>query len=222
MDTKVWHKVGEKQGTVLAVTGDALYLLDFNGKNAKREAGDAAKALVGGQDPAGVIAQGTKRVPLAAIGRVEVSHGHDTVKFHATDAGKPVKVEFTVSGTGAPEIAKAVVERAGITHPERTEDIGVVEALLGPVIVGAIAGGLWAVIFGSAKSIEGGEAIDVNKGSSRGRAMKRLVAFIAETLGTNGTIAVGVLLLLAVLAWAVLRVVKRPQRLVWGPPATSA
>ena len=218
MDTRVWHKVEEKQGVVLALTGDALYRIGFSGKNAKQEAAEAAKALLEGKAPALVVAGDSKVVPLAAIGRVEVSHGRDEVKFHTSEGGKPVTVQFSVrSGDDAPGIARAVVERAAIAHPERNEDIGVVEALLGPVIMGVIVGVLWAFVYGAATSIDNHEDVKVGLGTRRSRGFKRAVLFVAEMLGTNGTIAVGAVLLAAFLGWAVLRVVKRPQRLVWGP-----
>jgi hypothetical protein len=34
METRVWHKVDEKLGTVLALTGDALYRFRFTGGKA--------------------------------------------------------------------------------------------------------------------------------------------------------------------------------------------
>jgi len=220
MDNQVWHKVEDKQGAVLVLSGEALYRIEFQGKNAKREATEAVTALLRGKDPASIVSSGSKIVPLSAIQRVEVSHDRDTVKVHTVEGDKPVKLEFTVrSGDDAPGIARAVVERAAISHPERSEDIGVVEALIGPVIMGVIVGFLWALVYGAATTLDAGEEINVAQGSSRGRFFKRIVVFIAELLGTNGTIAVGVLLLAAFLGWSIHRIVKRPQRLVWGPPA---
>ncbi len=220
MDNRVWHKVEDKQGAVLVLTGDALHRIEFSGKNAKREVTEVVTALLGGKDPASVVSSGSKTVPLSAIQRVEVSHDRDTVKFLTVEADKPVKVEFTVrSGDDAPGIARAVVVRAAISHPERNEDIGVAEALLGPVIMGVIVGVLWAFVYGASTTLDAGEEINVAQGSSRGRFFNRIIVLIAELLGTNGTIAVGALFLAAFLGWAILRIVKRPQRLVWGPPA---
>jgi hypothetical protein len=44
-----------------------------------------------------------------------------------------------------------------------------------------------------------------------------MFVWAAELLGMNGTIIVGVLLLLAIIGWATMRVVRRPQRTVWQP-----
>ena len=219
MEQRIWHKVEDKQGVILALTDDTLYRIAFSGKDAKREATEMATALLGGQNPASIVAGNSKAVPLSAIGRIEVSHGRDEVRFFTEEGGQPVKVEFGVrSGDDAPGIARAVLERTKIDHPERSEDIGVVEALVGPVILGVIVGVVWALVYGAATGIEAGEEVDIRPGRRSGN--KRLFAFVAETLGTNGTIAIGVILLIAFIAWAVRLIVKRPQRLVWGPPTT--
>ena len=217
METRVWHKVGEKQGAVLSMTGDTLYRVGFSGKDVKRDVAQAVTALQAGQDPAGIVGGEVKAVPLASIRRVEVSHGRDTVKFLTSEGGNnPVKVEFD-GGSDSPEIARAVVDRAGITHPERTEDIGVVEALLAPVILGVIVGVLWLIVYGMATGMEGGEEVHNNRVGRRGRGLGVLFGFIAQILGTNGTIILGAVLLVAFIGWGVMRIVKRPQRMVWGP-----
>jgi hypothetical protein len=43
------------------------------------------------------------------------------------------------------------------------------------------------------------------------------MVWFAEMLGTNGSIALGMVLLILVLGWAAARVFKRPQRTVWRP-----
>lgn len=49
------------------------------------------------------------------------------------------------------------------------------------------------------------------------RGLQRLLIGAAELLGTGGTIAVGVVLALLVVAWAVNRIIHRPERKVWLP-----
>jgi hypothetical protein len=58
---------------------------------------------------------------------------------------------------------------------------------------------------------------EITAHSSRSRALKRLILLIAELLGPNGAIAAGAIVLVVFLGWAVYRIVKRPQRMVWGP-----
>jgi len=149
---------------------------------------------------------------------VEVSHRRETVRFFAAEGTTPAKPEHTVgTGEDAPTIARAVLERAGLDHPERSEDIGVVEALIAPVILGVIAGVLWAFVYGASTTIEAGEEINLNQGGRRGRGWKKLIYFVAEMLGTRGTIILGVVLLVLFVGWAIRLIVKRPQRLAWGP-----
>ncbi len=219
METQVWHKVEDKQGAVLALIGDTLYRFGFSGKNARQEAAEAVSTLAGGQDPAGIKASESKAVPVAAIQRVEVSHDRDTVRVQAPQGDKTEKVEFTVqSGDDAVAIARTILAQTSIDPQERSEDISVFEALLGPVILGVIAGVILALIYTTANGLESGEDINPNKGSLRGRGLKRLAVFVAGLLGTKGTIAVGAILGIGLVAWAVRLIVKRPQRLAWGAP----
>jgi hypothetical protein len=218
METLVWHKVDDKLATVLALTDDTLYRFGFSGGKAKKQATAAVSALLGGESPAGLDTKGVnvKAVPVSSIRREEVSHGGDTVTFFASGGAKPEKVDF--GGKESPEIAQIVAGRAGITEPERQEEVGAFEAILPPLIVGVIAGVFWMLIFGAASTIANGEEIDPNTGGRRGRALKALVVGLAQTLGYNGTVAVGVVLAVAVVGWTVSRIVNRPQRTAWGAP----
>jgi hypothetical protein len=218
MATVVWHRIEDKSAAILVLSDDAVYRFGFSGKNARQDATVVAAALLAGQDPESVVAGDSKVLPLGAIQRVEVSHDRETVKFVTADGDRPIKVEFAVqSGDDAPGIAREVVERAAIPHPERTEDIGVVEALVPPVIVGTLAAVVWGLLYSTASTLQAGGKIDVNKGGFRVRSVKRLFVFCAETLGMNGTIVVGSILLFLIVGWAFHLIVKRPQRLVWGP-----
>jgi hypothetical protein len=78
---------------------------------------------------------------------------------------------------------------------------------------------IFGLIYSVATGIEEGDEVNPNRGGRRGRGLKQLAVFVANILGPNGTLAVGGLVVVASIAWAVMRVVKRPQRLVWGPPA---
>jgi hypothetical protein len=44
-----------------------------------------------------------------------------------------------------------------------------------------------------------------------------MLLMIADTLGTGGTIAVGILLLALIDGWAAMRIVRRPERTFWLP-----
>lgn len=217
METRVWHKVGEKQGEVLVLTGDALHRIQVKGNAAKQQVPALAAALGQGQDPAGV--DGAHVVPLTAVRRVEVAPGNSSVKFVHEHGGKPGSLEFSVGhNSHAQEIARAAVERAGLPAEGRSEDITVGEAVMPPIILGAIAGVLWFLVYLSAADLDAGKDPEI-RGRHRGKKM--LFTAIARALGTNGTLALGAVLAAAFVGWAVLRVVKRPQRLVWGHPTAA-
>ncbi len=77
---------------------------------------------------------------------------------------------------------------------------------------------LWGLVYMAAVGTEQGDEARVH---GRNAGAKRLLLFVANLLGTNGTIAVGAILLALFVGWAVMRVVKRPQRLVWGHPTAA-
>jgi hypothetical protein len=214
METRVWHKVGEKRGEVLVLTGDALHRIEVKGDKAKQEVPALAASLGGGQDPSGM--GGAHVVPLASIRRVEVAPGNTSVKFVHEHGGKPGLLEFSVAQDAhAQEIARAAVERAGLPAQERSEDVTVVEALMPPVILGAIVGVVWGLVYMAAVGIEEGDDAEVH---GRRRGIKMLFLFAAQLLGKTGTLVVGAVVLALFVYWAVMRIVKRPQRLVWGAP----
>jgi hypothetical protein len=91
----------------------------------------------------------------------------------------------------------------------------VIEALAPPAIVGAICGLFWAGIYQSATKMAAGEKVEVE--GARRRGLKQLLITVSEALGTGGTIAVGVVLLLLIVGWAAKRIIHRPERTVWLP-----
>src|SRR4051794_4414879 len=99
---------------------------------------------------------------------------------------RPRKLTFLAVDSNADEILRAILAQSGRTFRATQEEIGVIEALLVPAIVGAVGGLL-------------------------------LIMLLAEGLGTGGTVAVGVVLLMLVLGWAAARIIRRPQRTVWLP-----
>jgi hypothetical protein len=216
METRVWHKVGEKRGQVLVLTGDALHRIEVKGDKVKHEVPALAASLGGGQPPSAI--GGADVVPLAAIRRVEIDPGNTSVKFVHEHGGKPGSLQFSVQQDAhAREIARAAVERAGLPAEERSEDISVGEAVMPPIILGAIVGVFWGLVYMVAADDQGGDA----RVHGRNAGAKRLLLFVAQLLGQTGTLVVGAILLALFVGWAVMRVVKRPQRLVWGHPTAS-
>jgi hypothetical protein len=94
----------------------------------------------------------------------------------------------------------------------------VVEALIPPAIMGGIGGALCFALYDAAGKMAGGEELEVT--GVRCRGLKRMFLWAAELLGTRGTIAVGVLLLVLIVGWAARRIIWRPERTVWLPEKT--
>ena len=106
-------------------------------------------------------------------------------------------LSFTTGDANADEILRAILARSDATFEPKQEEIGVVEALIPPALVGAVGGLFWAGVYQSAVKAAAGEAVEV-KGVRR-RGLQRMLIWVSEVLGTGGTIALGVVLLALVL-----------------------
>ena len=191
------------------LAGDALHQIEIKNDKAKQRI-PAATAAIGDKPGRGRPSRGGVFVYAGLGQRIEVGPGSSSVKFHHEAEGKPGSFEFSVADNAhAPEIARAAVERAGLPADERSEDITVVEAVMPPIILGAICGFVWMLIYMAAVGDEkGDEAKD--RGPRAG--MKRLLMFVAQTLGTNGTLVIGAVLLALFVGFAAMRVVGRPRK----------
>jgi hypothetical protein len=69
--------------------------------------------------------------------------------------------------------------------------------------------------YDSVRKMAAGEDVEV-KGFRR-RGMQWMLISVAELLGTNGTIALGVALLVLIVGRAATRIIRRPERTVWLP-----
>jgi hypothetical protein len=217
MDLQVWSKVGEKRGVVLALRGDEVHRIEVTGNKVSQEVPRIIEALQRGQEPARVGANSVQTIPLASIAQTRVSPGQDDVEFRA-GGENGTKLSFSIGDNKAGEIAWAVLARTGRSFREEKQDITAVEAVLPPMIVGAIIGFFWAMFYLTAGDIESGK--EVNTTGRRG-LQKQLIAQVAGMLGVNGLLILGAVLLLWILGWATMRVVRRPQRTVWQAEATA-
>src|SRR5262249_3133839 len=100
------------------------------------------------------------------------------------------------------------------TYQPTKEEIGVGEALLPPVITGAVGGLLWYGIYSSASDLAAGKEIEIR---GRRQGMKRMLVWVAELLGPTGATVLGVALLVLIVGWLAMRIIRRPQRTVWLP-----
>ena len=211
MDLQVWSKVEEKRGVILALRGDEVHRIEVSGNNARQDASRIIGALQQGQEPSAVGANSVDSLKLASIGQARVSPDQDDVEFRAEgENGKTLK--FAIGDNKAGEIARAVLAGAGRPFREEKQDITAVEAVMPPLILGVLIGFFWTLLYLTAGQLESGEDV---KTTGRRSLYKQLFAWIAGMLGVNGTLGLGAVLLALILAWATMRVVKRPQRTVW-------
>lgn len=211
MDLQIWSKVEEKRGVILALRGDAVHRIGISGRKARREVPKMIEALEQGQEPASLGAGSVETLKVGSIGRAEVNPEKNHVKFRAEgDDGASLK--FSTSDYGAAEIARLVLARAGRAFHEERHDLGPLEALFQPALIGAIIGFFWWLLYNSANQLAAGGEIKVG---NRRRGLQQIMIQVAEMLGVNGTLMIGAALLALILGWAAMRVVRRPQRTVW-------
>ncbi len=213
MDVQLWSKADEKRAVILALRGDEIHCLEVTGNKARKEAARILGALQEGQEPSTLGANSSSALKVGSIGRAQVCEDNTLVEFHPEgENGKPVK--FASGDKKGAEIIRSVLARAGRPYREEKQDITAVEAVLPPIIIGVIVGFVWTMIYWTAGKIASGENVEV---SGRRRGLQQMFVWVAEMLGLNGTLAVGAVLLLAIIGWATMRVVRRPQRTVWQP-----
>jgi hypothetical protein len=215
MDVQLWSKADEKRAVILALRGDEIHCLEVTGNKARKEAARILGALQEGQEPSNLGANSSSALKVGSIGRAQVCEDNTLVEFHPEGtSGKPVK--FASGDKKGADIIRVVLARAGRPYREEKQDITAVEAVLPPIIIGVIVGFVWTMVYWTAGEMaaEPDKEIEV---TGRRRGIKQLFVFIAGMLGVNGTLAVGAVLLLAIIGWATMRVVRRPQRTVWQP-----
>ena len=134
--------------------------------------------------------------------------------------GTKPTVTFAPDEKNADVILRTILAQAGRSFHESKEEIGVVEAVLPPLILGAIGGFFMFGVYSAAGEIEQGEELEVT--GLRRRGLKRLLIFAAQILGTKGSMAAGVVLGVATLGWMIRRIVRRPERAVWVPAEATS
>jgi hypothetical protein len=216
MKTQVWSKSEEKWAYIFVLRGAEVSRLKVTGNmlTLKRKVQGVLDALRQGQEPASAGAKSVETLDARTLTKAQVSPGNSSLTLHGGPDGSR-SLSYTPEGNNADEILKAILAQSGQTFEPTEEEIGVVEALIPPAIIGGLGGLFWMGVYDAAGKIAGGEAVEV-KGFRR-RGLQRLLITVAELLGTGGTIAVGVVLLALVLGWATMRIVRRPRRTVWLP-----
>jgi|GEM_PF-2314169 len=216
METQIWSKVEEKVAYILLLRGGEVYRVKVTGNvlTLKRNYQRVLEALQQGQNPEEVGAKSVEKIEVRTIGKAQVSPGNNSLTLYGGEDGTK-SLSFSTRDDNADAILKTILGQSGKSFKTSQEDVGVGEALLPPLVLGGFGGLCWAAVYQAAATVAAGQEVEIT--GFRRRGIKRLVAWLGELLGTGGTIGVGVVLLALILAWAVHRLVRRPQRSVWVP-----
>jgi hypothetical protein len=216
MEPQIWLKTEEKSATFLVLNGHMVHKLKVSGNmlTLKRNTTQVLEALQQGRAPAEAGAKSVETLDAQTIGKATVSPGNGSLTLTGESDG-PKSLTFSTSDNNADQIMKAILDQSGKSFQPTQEEIGVVEALIPPIIIGLFGGLFWAGVNQAANELAAGKAVEV-KGFRR-RGLQKFLIMVAETLGTTGTMALGILLAVLILGWAGMRLVKRPQRTVWLP-----
>jgi hypothetical protein len=221
MNTQIWVKSQEKWAYILTLKDWDVSVLKITGNafTLRGKVKSAVEALEQGKSPAEVGASSVQTLDARKIGRAVLGEGNTSLTLKG-EGDNATELSFSPAEPNAGEIWKAVLERTGRKFHETTEEIGVVEAVLPPGFIGLFGGLLWFVVYSAASDIASGKEVEVKGGGRRG--LQRLAITVAEMLGPNGVLVVGVLLLVLIVGWVAMRIIKRPTRTVWVPDQAAA
>jgi hypothetical protein len=215
MESLIWSKSESKWAYILMLRDHEVYRLKVTGSMVTlgRNLRGVLEALQQGKAPAEAGAKSVEALDARSIARAEVSPENTSLTLHGGEGGSTT-ISYTTGDGDAGAILESILAKTDRTFRPTQEEIGVVEAVVPPGIVGLIGGLLWAVVYDSARKLAAGETVEAH---GRRAGMQQMLIGAAEMLGENGTLAAGAGLLALVLGWAVLRVVRRPERTVWLP-----
>lgn len=215
METLVWTKTEEKFANLLTLRGSEVHQLRVTGNmlTLKRNLGKVQEALAAGRPPAESGAKVVGTLDARSIVKAELSPGNGALTLYGPGE-KPSKVKFAPTDNSADQILDAILARSGQSFQPTQEEIGVVEALLAPGIIGAIGGLFCFALYDSARKLAAGEEVEI---SGRRRGMQRILVSIAEMVGPTVALGIGVAFLLLIAFWAFRQITKRPMRTVLKP-----
>ena len=216
MGSQIWMKSEEKWAYVLVLEGNEVHRLKVTGNmlTLKRKLQGVLEALQQGQEPAAAGAKTIETFDIRTLRKAQVSPGNGSLTLYGGEDGSQ-ELKYTTADDDADKILQAVLTQAGLTFQSTQEEVGVGEALIPPVVIGAIGGLFCAGLYQSAGRIAAGEHLEAKR--IRHRGLEQLMIRAAEILGATGTVVVSVALVVLVVGWAARRIIHRPERTVWLP-----
>jgi hypothetical protein len=216
MGPQIWVKSEEKWAYILMLRDHEVHCLKITGNvlTLKKNVQNALEALQQGRAPSEVGAKSLETLDTRKIAQASVDPGNASLTLKG-EGDNPQSLTFSSADSKAGEILQAILAQSGRNFQPAQEEISFMEAIVPPLILGAICGALWAAVYFSAADMEGGKEVEV-KGFRR-RGLQRMAIWVAQLLGTNGTIALGIGLAVLFIGWAAMRIIRRPERTVWRP-----
>lgn len=217
MESQIWAKVEDKWAYILMLTDKDVYRMKVTGLLLSRKVKGILEALQQGQEPQDVGAKSVEQLSLQSIGKVEVNPDNSHLTLYEANGTGTSLAFSTPDDSNASEIAQAVLARTGRTYEPKKEEITAFEAILGPGILGLIAGGLLAACYFTARDLEAGQAVEA---TGRRAGLQKLLIMVSEMLGTTGTLAIGGVIMALLLFMAINGLKNRPEKTVWQPALT--
>jgi hypothetical protein len=216
MESQIWVDSEEKWAYILLLRDHEVHKLRISGNplSLQGKVASAVAALEEGKDPLNLGANSVETLDLRTMSKAEVSVGNCNLTLYG-EGETPKELTFTPAEDNADEILQAVLANSDRNFQPTQEQIGVGDALIPPVIVGGLAGVLWYAVHVTAGHVAAVEKVQPKR--VRRQDLHRMLVWMSETLGTDNTIALGVILLVLFLGWASLRIFHRPERTVWLP-----
>lgn len=207
METLVWTSKMERAGCVLAVQGDEVHLAVLKGRGFRRRLQDVEEGILEGRHPDELDADSMHSFPLDAIRHIEVSYTGDSLalEFQVGDE-RPALSFLPGRHNDAREIARDVSRLTSVRLVEGERPIGAFSALVKPLVVAAISSFALFLAYSTAGEQPSGRYR---------RGVKVFFSWLGETLGDQGTFWLGVVAMVACVAWAGYRLLNRPQESVW-------
>jgi hypothetical protein len=213
MESQIWAKVEDKWAYIFMLTDQEVYRMKVTGLMLSRKVKGILEALQQGQEPQDVGAKSVEHLSLQSIGKVEVNPDNTHLTLYEAN-GTGTSLAFSPPDDNATEIVQAVLARTGRAYEPQKQEITAFEAILGPGILGLIAGGLLAACYFTARDLEAGLVVEA---TGRRAGLKSLMIMVSQILGTTGTLAVGGVIMALLLFMAINALKHRPEKTVWQP-----
>jgi hypothetical protein len=219
MEAQLWVKLQDEErwADILVLRGQEVYRLTVIAdiKGLRHKLAPALEALQSGQDPQSLKADRVKSLNAQTITKADVSPDNEKLTLYYGENGSK-KLIHSTGDNNAGAILQEILAQSGKTFQPVEVEIGASEALAGPVVVGVMAMAVVALIYANAGRMAAGQEVEV-EGRNRIAGFLRSLKWMAQLLGPIGTIAVGAVVLILIVAWAVRSVTHRPKRTVWLP-----